>query len=86
MDESGSGTNSKVMERRRFLRQAATVAWAAPTIVTLMSSRAGAQVGGISCGTVVGGACSQDPPCGTALPSCQPDPTDVFGECICFAI
>jgi hypothetical protein len=88
MTDSGSGSSTNNIERRRFLRQAATVAWATPTILTLMSSRAGAQVGPVQpCGRDLGGGnCENDPPCASPLPQCQTDPQSLTGECACFAI
>jgi hypothetical protein len=42
MEIEEGGQTSRI-ERRRFLREAATVAWATPVIWTLMSQAAGAQ-------------------------------------------
>ena len=64
--------------RRRFLKQAATVAWASPMIVTMMSRSAMAQPA--QCGTLLlfsqpgGGSqlrCAVTQPCGSAQ-NCQP--------------
>src|SRR3712207_7698793 len=52
--------NHEGMERRRFLRAAATVAWATPAILTLTANRAGAQScvpQGASCDVCVGVNC-----------------------------
>jgi hypothetical protein len=76
--------------RRRFLKQAGTVAWASPFIVTMMSRAAHAQAPcgvqaldaglppAIFCDTTGG------TPCGTAVP-CIPDPANPGpGQpCIC---
>jgi len=63
--------------RRRFLRQAATVAWASPVLVTMMS-RAAQATHVTNCGTVaVGGGCVVNPICGSAavcLPAGDPTP------------
>ena len=59
--------------RRRFLKQAATVAWASPLIVTMMSRTAHAQL--VQCGTqdpAQPGFCVVTTPCGTAQ-VCFPD-------------
>lgn len=75
--------------RRRFLKQAGTVAWASPFILTMMSRAAHAQPA--QCGTT---ALAADPPftlfcevtqaCGTAIP-CIPAPgaTGEGDPCIC---
>lgn len=76
--------------RRRFLKQAGTVAWASPLIVTMMSRAANAQ--GSPCGTqdftIEGGAplffCHVAAPCGTTQ-QCVPDEAN-FGPgnpCVC---
>lgn len=70
--------NHESMERRRFLRAAATVAWATPAILTLTANRAGAQScvpQGASCDACVGVNCciaGSDP-----LPCCCSDANDV---------
>lgn len=83
------------MERRRFLKSAATVAWAAPAILTLTANRAGAQ----SC-VPQGAPCDACPTgincciAGTdPLPCCCSDPNDVTtcdgvcrGQAACQAI
>lgn len=83
---AGSG-----IERRDFLRNTATVAFAAPVIVSLLSGPARAQVGGIGeeCGTKSGGVgsttCNVTAPCGTML-ECRADPTNQLSDdCFCFA-
>lgn len=66
------------MERRRFLKAAATVAWATPAILTLAANRAGAQScvpQGASCDACTGINCciaGSDP-----LPCCCSDANDV---------
>ena len=72
------------MERRRFLRAAATVAWATPAILTLTANRAGAQScvpQGAPCDACIGVNCciaGSDP-----LPCCCSDPNtpDCPGVC-----
>jgi hypothetical protein len=78
--------------RRRFLKQAGTVAWASPFIVTMMSRAAQAQPG--PCGVQVESPeppfsmfCQVTAPCGTAIP-CVPNQNN-FGAgnpCICLII
>ena len=58
------------LDRRRFLKQASTVAWATPLVLTLTASRAGAQAiscipTGLACGVWDGSTCVDlsDPPC-----------------------
>ncbi len=69
------------MDRRRFLKVAATVAWATPAILTLSANRAGAQScvpQGVPCDACVGVNCciaGSDP-----LPCCCSDPND-FTTC-----
>jgi hypothetical protein len=74
--------------RRRFLKQAGTVAWASPFIVTMMSRAAQAQT---TCGEQALDVdppfallCTNVTPCGTAQ-ACVPDPTDPGpgNACIC---
>lgn len=57
------------MDRRRFLRNAATVAWAAPAIMTMMTQSAGAAATCIENGQ----ACTLNSACcsGTCLTTCQ---------------
>lgn len=76
--------NEQGQARRRFLKQAATVAWASPLIVTMMSRAAHAQDG---CGEVglTPGVCEVQTPCGTAQ-QCVPDPTAFDGSCICVTL
>lgn len=78
LDEQGQG-------RRRFLKQAATVAWASPFIVTMMSRTAHAQQ---VCGTQdlnslceLGGL-----PCGSTQ-VCAPEGgiPSPGGDCVCVA-
>ena len=82
--------NEQGQARRRFLKQAATVAWASPFIVTMMSRAAQAQT---ICGTQALDAnppfalfCNESAPCGTAA-VCLPDPDDLGpgGNCLCQA-
>ena len=65
----------KLMERRRFLRNAATVAWATPVIMTLGAS--GAQAQAVSC-VKPGAACGSGSPTPTN-PCC--DTTGLY--CCC---
>lgn len=83
------GLTEEGQARRRFLKQAGTVAWASPFIVTMMSRAAHAQT--TVCGTQALAAdppfalfCNVTQPCGTAIP-CVPDPTDpgAGNNCIC---
>ena len=82
--------NEQGRARRRFLKQAATVAWASPFIVTMMSRTAHAQQ---VCGTQALDAdppfalfCQVSQPCGTVT-VCVPDPAagtpGVGKPCIC---
>ena len=82
LDEAGRS-------RRRFLKQAATVAWASPLIVTMMSRAASAQPA--QCGTLLlfsqpgGGSqlrCFVAQPCGTAQ-DCIPTSADMGDPCVC---
>lgn len=64
-----TGTSAD-LDRRRFLKRAATVAWAAPTIITVLSSPAYGQT---SCpsGDNLGAACSATTlSCNTATGGC----------------
>lgn len=66
------------MERRRFLKAAATVAWATPAILTLAANRAGAQScvpHGASCDACFGVNCCIV--AGDAIPCCCSDPNDL---------
>ncbi len=75
--------NEQGQARRRFLKQAATVAWASPFIVTMMSRTAHAQP--IVCGTQGPTACNLTGlPCGTTA-VCTPDPDNLGlgNDCIC---
>lgn len=59
-------SEGQIENRREFLRQAATIAWSAPLVLTLAAGRAGAQ--GISCAPA-------GTPCGTwstPLETCLP--------------
>ena len=70
--------NHSTIERRRFLRGAATIAWATPAILTLTANRAGAQScvpQGASCDACTGVNCciaGSD-----SLPCCCSDANDV---------
>ncbi len=44
MTELGELNRDEAIDRRRFLRRAGTVAWTTPVIMTVLASRAGAQV------------------------------------------
>lgn len=92
MNERQEMHGDEARSRRRFLKQAATVAWASPLIVTMMSRAANAQPA--QCGTLElfsmpgGGSqlqCNVSQPCGTAQ-TCAPgagsflDPGD---PCFC---
>lgn len=65
--------------RRRFLKQAATVAWATPMILTMMAPSAAAQTScipaGSACGNDVNGVCvpshTLQPCCGVCVPSTE---------------
>lgn len=79
--------NEQGHARRRFLKQAATVAWASPFIVTMMSRTAQAQTA--VCGELDpndSGVCVETAPCGTAQ-VCVPSP--IFGNptrCACASL
>lgn len=70
--------HERVESRRDFLRQAGTIAWATPFIVTMAAGPARAQAvscapAGSGCGSNVGGTCVPTSPlvmcCGDCLPS-----------------
>lgn len=87
MDEQ-QGRTAANESRRRFLRQAGTVAWATPFVVTMMSRAAHAQLS--SCGTKIDGvgttACIVTTPCGTSL-SCRGAAIQMAGApCFCVVI
>lgn len=66
------------MERRRFLKAAATVAWATPAILTITANRAGAQScvpQGAPCDACVGVNCCLAG--SDSLPCCCSDANDV---------
>lgn len=78
MAEPEGFRDESVRSRRRFLKQAATVAWASPLIVTMMSRAASAQP--TQCGTLQlfslpgGGSqlqCQVSQPCGSTQ-ACAP--------------
>lgn len=69
--------NREGMERRRFLKAAATVAWATPAIMTLTANRAGAQSCvplGAPCDACEGINCCLSS--GDPFPCCCSDPDD----------
>lgn len=72
-DDAGRFTEDGI-ERRRFLKGAATVAWATPLILTMTAHQAGAQA--MSCLPNSG-------PCDacTGMPCCDADPPDDGGCC-----
>lgn len=83
-------TGSGQIERRRFLQHTATVAFAAPVIVSMMSGAAKAAGLGDQCGTKSGGvgdtACNVTDPCTTGL-SCQGLPAGPMGTpCTCVVV
>lgn len=84
MEEQGLSREGQA--RRRFLKQAGTVAWASPFIVTMMSRAAHAQA---PCGTVdpdPPNLCLVTTPCGSTQ-TCLPDPNPLnAGDCICTSI
>jgi hypothetical protein len=63
----GQGSTGVSIERRRFLRRAATVAWATPTIMTLAASVASAQT------PVCSGPCNTRDDCPTGC-NCSGNP------------
>jgi hypothetical protein len=72
--------------RRRFLKQAGTVAWASPFIVTMMSRAAHAQ--DVQCGEVGldPNVCVVATPCGSTE-QCVPSPNPLDqGACFCAAL
>jgi hypothetical protein len=78
VSEREQGLTAENESRRRFLKQAGTVAWATPFIVTMMSRAAHAQA---PCGTQSLNPvtsqlfCTVTTPCGSAQ-QCLPDPAD----------
>ena len=81
-------STSGQMERRRFLQQTATVAFASPVIVSMMARGAAAQT--IVCGEKSGGVgsvdCTITTPCGTGL-ECRGAPAGSVGDpCGCFVL
>lgn len=86
MEERDQVLTEEGHARRRFLKQAATVAWASPFIVTMLSRTANAQEP-IQCGTKIGGvgtiACTVTNPCGSPL-GCAGNPAGAAGSaCFC---
>ena len=80
--------NEEGQARRRFLKQAGTVAWASPFVVTMMSRAANASHDAV-CGTQAGTPgsffCNVSQPCGSAH-ACIPDAIDPGGNCICQSV
>lgn len=87
MGETGSLRRSHEVDRRRFLRRAAVIAWAAPVVATLGSGPAYAQTcvpAGDACGTFTGGStCSNVRACCTPTLSCKKDSNVMGTPCIC---
>lgn len=80
MEENGLSAEGQA--RRRFLKQAGTVAWATPFIVTMMSRAAHAQD---LCGTIGPGdtECTVTQACGSPQ-QCLPSPNPLnLGDCVC---
>ena len=74
----------EAVDRRRFLKGAATVAWAAPVIVTLSASPAYARCkpqGEVCSSLGAGGTCGTGNCC-TGL-TCQPSSDLQSNECLC---
>jgi hypothetical protein len=73
--------------RRRFLKQAATVAWASPVLVTMMSRAAHATHITVCGQAQVGGGCLTTAACGSTS-ACLPDPENpgVGEDCLCQAL
>ncbi len=73
MDDHRTSSEAQI-NRRRFLRDAAVVAWSTPVIFTLISEHALAQA--TSCGTrpntggVPTGPCPNNPACPPSKPNC----------------
>ncbi|MDQ3915859.1 MAG: hypothetical protein M3323_11125 [Actinomycetota bacterium] len=82
MDEREQVLTEEGRARRHFLKQAGTVAWASPLIVTMMS-RAAQAAPGDPCGTIgpTPGVCVVTTPCGS-VETCLPDPLSP-GDCAC---
>ncbi len=86
VEERDQVLNEEGQARRRFLKQAGTVAWASPLILTMMSRAAHAQVE--VCGTKIGGpgttACTVTLPCGSQTLGCQGVAAAAAGtDCVC---
>jgi hypothetical protein len=87
MDTQGTDSGRNI-ERRRFLKHTATVAFAAPVMASMMSGAASAQVG--QCGTKSGGIdevdCTVTTPCETGM-ECRAAPLLPMGTpCGCVPI
>lgn len=86
MEDQDKVLSEEGQARRRFLKQAGTVAWASPMILTMMSRAANAQAG--TCGQIGPnpGVCVVSTPCGSTE-ACLPDPNPLnLGDCICQAV
>lgn len=86
MTEDRNTLNEEGQARRRFLKQAGTVAWASPFILTMMSRTAHAQA--VVCGTQdLSSLCElTGTPCGSTqvcVPDGIPSPG---GDCICASL
>ena len=76
------------VQRRTFLKRAATVAWATPIVYTMMSNPAFAQTSPIQCNTNSGGSPGSSCPGGTVTcptgTSCKKGVEAVTGDaCFC---
>lgn len=67
MEEHEQDLTEQGESRRRFLRQAGTVAWATPFIVTMMSRTALAQDAPCGIVDIDEGVCVTTTPCGSGL-------------------
>jgi hypothetical protein len=79
------------LERRRFLKQAATVAWATPFILTMTSERASAQAScvptGASCGNYmviagIGAVCQPIQGAALCCGVCEPAENEPACRCV----
>ena len=88
MEEKDRALSEEGHARRRFLKQAATVAWGAPFIVTMTGRAAQAQE--VVCGQYIVSpdpnlpfaVCSQTVACGSTT-SCQPTSPVSGSDCTC---
>lgn len=84
MSEHEQKLSEEGQARRRFLKQAGTVAWASPVLVTMMTRAASASHITV-CGTAtIGGGCTVATPCGSTS-VCLPDPANpgIGNNCLC---